>query len=246
MYKGDERTRTLDISVDNLPYTTWTSSGATTGFETIEVDTMARWISIAGVLEDSEWLSIMEVEIMIDDGESGSDDGDTATTDAGDDDTTTNTSAVEVGSLGSVAVEASFYDPSLTIDGGCDPSGCVADNTRDGDLSTASRWSCAPKLGGECTISYDLGTVYDLNEARLGEGQPRKVLWCCLFVTGKRKDLAVYGCDIAVSSEHMCKQCEVLGAIVSPCSAACGRCSEPVIFVVPTTIQPCSKALRGR
>ncbi|CAN0365309.1 unnamed protein product, partial [Ectocarpus fasciculatus] len=94
---------------------------------------MARWISIVGVLEDSEWLSIMEVEIMIDDGDT--------TTDTGDDDTTTNTSAVEVGSQGSVTVGASFYDPSLAADGGCDPSGCVADNTRDGDLSATSRWS---------------------------------------------------------------------------------------------------------
>lgn len=43
---------------------------------------------------------------------------------------------------------------------------------QDGDLSAASRWSCAPKLGGECSISYDLGTVYDLDEVRLGESQP--------------------------------------------------------------------------
>ncbi|CAM9695160.1 unnamed protein product [Ectocarpus sp. 6 AP-2014] len=177
MYKGDERTRTLDISIDNLPYTTWTSSGTTTGYEVIELDTMAQWISVVSVLEDSEWLSIMEVEIMIEDGESGSDDGDTTATDAGDDDTTTSTSAVEVGSLGTVTVEASFYDPSLTVDGGCDPSGCVADNTRDGDLSTASRWSCAPTLGGECSISYDLGTVYELDELRLAmyKGTERQV-----------------------------------------------------------------------
>ncbi|CAN0398972.1 unnamed protein product, partial [Ectocarpus fasciculatus] len=25
MYKGDERTRTLEINIDNLPYTVWTS-----------------------------------------------------------------------------------------------------------------------------------------------------------------------------------------------------------------------------
>ncbi|CAN0364261.1 unnamed protein product [Ectocarpus sp. 8 AP-2014] len=167
MYKGDERTRTLEISIDNLPYTTWTSSGTTTGFETIELDTMGRWISIVGVLADSEWLSIMEVKIMIDDGEAGSDDNDT----------TTNASGVEASTLGSVTAGASFYDPSLAVDGGCDPSGCVADNTRDGDLSTASRWSCAPTLGGECTISYDLGTAYDLDELRLAmfKGTERQV-----------------------------------------------------------------------
>ncbi|CAN0361959.1 unnamed protein product, partial [Ectocarpus sp. 8 AP-2014] len=245
MYKGDERTRTLEISIDNLPYTTWTSSGTTTGFETIELDTMGRWISIVGVLADSEWLSIMEVclcdvaaavawscesatlacshtylyphkrfgsfeqcrhraypscpgsfsstlrgfiaclndvnitisfrfvrvleqvKIMIDDGEAGSDDDDTAT----------NASGVEAGTLGSVTAGASFYDPSLAVDGGCDPSGCVADNTRDGDLSKASRWSCAPTLGGECTISYNLGTAYDLDELRLAmfKGTERQV-----------------------------------------------------------------------
>lgn len=59
---------------------------------------------------------------MIDDGESGSDDGDT----------TTDTSSVEVASLAPVTAEASFYDPSLAVDGGCDPSGCVSDNTRVG------------------------------------------------------------------------------------------------------------------
>lgn len=31
-----------------------------------------------------------------------------------------------------------------------------------------SRWSCAPKLGGTCTISYDLGAVRDIYELRLG------------------------------------------------------------------------------
>ncbi|CAM9252697.1 unnamed protein product, partial [Ectocarpus sp. 12 AP-2014] len=167
MYKGDERTRTLEISIDNLPYTTWTSSGTTTGFETIELNTMGRWISMVGVLADSEWLSIMEVKIMIDDGEAGSDD----------DDTTTNASGVEARTLGSVTAGASFYDPSLAVDGGCDPSGCVVDNTRDGDLSTASRWSCAPTLGGECTIWYDLGTAYDLDELRIAlfKGTERQV-----------------------------------------------------------------------
>ncbi|CAM9878861.1 unnamed protein product [Ectocarpus sp. 12 AP-2014] len=104
---------------------------------------------------------------MIDDGEAGSDD----------DDTTTNASGVEASTLGSVTAGASFYDPSLAVDGGCDPSGCVVDNTRDGDLSTASRWSCAPTLGGECTISYDLGTAYDLDELRLAmfKGTERQV-----------------------------------------------------------------------
>lgn len=35
-------------------------------------------------------------------------------------------------------------------------------------MSEGSRWSCAPKLGGECSISYDLGAVRDLSQLRLG------------------------------------------------------------------------------
>lgn len=42
-------------------------------------------------------------------------------------------------------------------------------NLQDGDLAEASRWACAPKLGGECTISYDLGAVRIISELRLGE-----------------------------------------------------------------------------
>ncbi|CAM9918634.1 unnamed protein product, partial [Ectocarpus sp. 8 AP-2014] len=154
MYKGDERTRTLEINIDNVPYTTWTSSGTTTGFETIEVDTMGRWIEIVGVLEDSEWLSIMEVEILVDDGVTGTDD-------------VVDTTEVEAGSLGTVTATSALFDPSLGDSNGCDPAGCTADLTRDGDVSDESRWSCAPALGGTCSISYDLGAVYDLSELRL-------------------------------------------------------------------------------
>ncbi|CAN0375801.1 unnamed protein product, partial [Ectocarpus fasciculatus] len=71
------------------PYTVWTSSGTATGFENIEVDTMGRWIEIVGVLEDSEWLSIMEVEILVDDGVADTDDA-------------VDTTEVEAGSLGTV------------------------------------------------------------------------------------------------------------------------------------------------
>lgn len=42
---------------------------------------------------------------------------------------------------------------------------------KDGDLAETSRWSCSPKLGGECTISYDLGEEYSFQELRLGEAE---------------------------------------------------------------------------
>ena len=35
-------------------------------------------------------------------------------------------------------------------------------------MSEGSRWSCAPSLGGTCSISYDLGATRDLSELRLG------------------------------------------------------------------------------
>lgn len=40
---------------------------------------------------------------------------------------------------------------------------------QDGDLTDASRWSCAPSLGGVCSVSYDLGAVRDLAELKLGK-----------------------------------------------------------------------------
>ena len=63
MYKGDERTRTMDIYVDGVLVTTWTSSGITTGFETVALDVSGYEVQIVGVLDDSEWLSITEVGI---------------------------------------------------------------------------------------------------------------------------------------------------------------------------------------
>lgn len=45
----------------------------------------------------------------------------------------------------------------------------VTENVQDGDMAENSRWSCSPSLGGDCTISYDLGAVRDLYELRLGK-----------------------------------------------------------------------------
>ena len=61
MSKGDERTRTIDIYVDGIIVTTWTSSGTTLDFETVTLGVTGTSIELRGVLEDSEWLSIMEV-----------------------------------------------------------------------------------------------------------------------------------------------------------------------------------------
>ena len=52
-----------------------------------------------------------------------------------------------------VSVSANGYDERAS-ESGCSPNGCVAENTRDGSLST--RWSCKESLlgGGNCKIPY--------------------------------------------------------------------------------------------
>jgi len=61
MYKGNQRTRTIDIYVNDVKATTWTSSGSTTAFENVELGVAGQTIELRGVLGDSEWLSITEV-----------------------------------------------------------------------------------------------------------------------------------------------------------------------------------------
>lgn len=41
-----------------------------------------------------------------------------------------------------VSVKASAYDTDTASDNGCDPSGCTASKTRDGDLDGNARWAC--------------------------------------------------------------------------------------------------------
>ncbi|CAM9952012.1 unnamed protein product [Ascophyllum nodosum] len=65
LYRGDERTRTIDIYVDGVIVTTWTSSGTTSDFETVTLGVTGSTIELRGVLGNSEFLSILEVEILI-------------------------------------------------------------------------------------------------------------------------------------------------------------------------------------
>ena len=64
MYKGDMRTRTVGIYVDGVRATTWTSSGLTTDFESVMLGVNGKTVELRGVLEESEWLSIMEVRAV--------------------------------------------------------------------------------------------------------------------------------------------------------------------------------------
>ncbi len=51
----------MDIYVDDVKATTWTSSGLTTAFENVELGVAGQTIELRGVLGESEWLSITEV-----------------------------------------------------------------------------------------------------------------------------------------------------------------------------------------
>lgn len=61
MYQGDERSRSMDIYVDGAFATSWTSSGTTAGFETVGLNVDGQTVEMRGVLDESEWLSVMEV-----------------------------------------------------------------------------------------------------------------------------------------------------------------------------------------
>lgn len=80
---------------------------------------------------------------------------------------------------------------------------------QDGDLSAASRWSCALKLGGECTISYDLRTAYDLDELRLGEGSIARRLLVVSFM-GSIIPASAWIADTSIPSSYVERQFRVV------------------------------------
>ena len=64
MYQGTTRTRTIEVYVDGALITTWTSSGTTEDFESINLSwASGQVIELTGVLADTEWLSIIEVSV---------------------------------------------------------------------------------------------------------------------------------------------------------------------------------------
>lgn len=68
LHKGDERTRELEVWIDNVEWVTrWTSSGTTTGFEDILMPMpgiVGEDITIRATLEDGEWIGITEVRAL--------------------------------------------------------------------------------------------------------------------------------------------------------------------------------------
>ncbi|CAN0170824.1 unnamed protein product [Ectocarpus sp. 4 AP-2014] len=78
----------------------------------------------------------------------------------------TASTAVEAGEVTTVTVSTNAFD-ARTDDDGCAPDGCTGENTRDGDLTDNSRWSCSAGLveaaggaaGEECKILFELGAT---------------------------------------------------------------------------------------
>lgn len=62
MYEGDERQVTMEVRVDGVLITTFTTSGTTSwGDQIIFTGVSGQVVELKGVLDDSEWLSIVEV-----------------------------------------------------------------------------------------------------------------------------------------------------------------------------------------
>ncbi|CAM9135087.1 unnamed protein product, partial [Laminaria digitata] len=71
-----------------------------------------------------------------------------------------------------VDVDANAYD-TRTSGSGCNPNGCVPDNTRDGSRSDNSRWSCQGDIpyssdeGEGCCITYSFEEPQDIVRMRI-------------------------------------------------------------------------------
>lgn len=77
MYKGTTRQRTLDVKVDGSLVRTWQSSGTTDDFEAVDLTgndggllgnlassgVSGQVVQLTGQLDQSEWLSIIEVRV---------------------------------------------------------------------------------------------------------------------------------------------------------------------------------------
>ena len=62
LHKGSQRKRTLQVYVDDVLAATWTSSGDTPGFESIDLSGSSGFVVVVtAVLADMEWIGINEV-----------------------------------------------------------------------------------------------------------------------------------------------------------------------------------------
>ncbi|CAM9688862.1 unnamed protein product, partial [Scytosiphon promiscuus] len=138
MYKGTERQTTVEVRVDGALITTWTSSGTTDDLQSITfAGVSGQVLEVTGVLADSEWLSIVETQIMV-----------------WSDSVITNppspTPSPTPSSTGELAIVALI--PMATC------SDCTGDDlsaiyVKDGDFSTS--WACTAGTD-DCTFEFDL------------------------------------------------------------------------------------------
>ena len=62
LYKGSTRVRTVEVYVGDVLATTWTSSGTTDGFESIDLSGYSgRYLTVMSLADDLQWLSLVEV-----------------------------------------------------------------------------------------------------------------------------------------------------------------------------------------
>eukprot|EP00752_Nemacystus_decipiens_P018357 g16468.t1 len=157
-WKGDERTRTLDVYLDGeLAATHESYSGSTfNSLATAGNEVTTVMLESVGLLS-GEWISLLEVLIFVTPEEVPLPivDG-----------------AVEVATKTDVGVTATAYDErpgrSSNMVGCGDEGGdgCAPSNSRDGIVSEVeSRWSCATKLvggGGPCQIEFMFAEPQDI------------------------------------------------------------------------------------
>lgn len=67
LYRGTQRTRTIDVIIDGVVTTTWTSSGTTDGFQRIDISGQSgQVVEIRGDLpQQDSWLSITEASDIL-------------------------------------------------------------------------------------------------------------------------------------------------------------------------------------
>eukprot|EP00904_Undaria_pinnatifida_P012875 jgi/Undpi1/8718/HiC_scaffold_25.g11183.m1 len=187
-HKGDERTRKLDVYEtydDGKNKSQIKSSGKTLGYETFYLNTdETEKIKLCLDGDDDEWLSITELTPEQPRNESQYLLPDSITmrsfaiilaillaATVG-----TTSALVDAGKRTWVDVDATGYDKRDADDGGCDPKGCVPENTRDGSRKANSRWSCE---GDGCCITYYFEEPQDIVSMKIafhkGDERTRKL-----------------------------------------------------------------------
>ncbi|CAM9597755.1 unnamed protein product [Scytosiphon promiscuus] len=77
-------------------------------------------------------------------------------------------SGVDARERTTVTQTSTAYDARDEASGGCDPSGCTHDYTRDQSWDDDSRWSCSEQLNNvPCAITYSFATAQDIGRLKI-------------------------------------------------------------------------------